>query len=281
MAAPEVLIGTSGYAFDDWTGPFYPPRMAAKKKLGFYVERFAALELNASFYRLPDPAWMEDLAGRVPPHYPVVVKAYRGITHCDGTEPEPLPRFRDALAPLTAAGKLGAVLVQYPQRVHNHTANRTAMLAVVGALTQAALPVVVEFRHRSWDTEAVRRLLRERGASWVAVDMPELPDLPQRSVDADAPLGFVRFHGRNSDTWYGDDGSLRYDYSYRDDELLSWVPAVRDWTAKERRIFLFFNNCHRAQSVASARRMSELLVEAGLAAPLPEPPPLPEQQTLF
>lgn len=273
-----VLTGTSGYAFDDWTGPFYPPRLPARAKLAFYAQRFPALELNSTFYRLPTAEWLADVADRLPPGYPLVVKAFQGLTHGPAT-PDPLPAFRDACTPLKARGMLGGVLLQFPQRVHRDADARARLVALLQGLR--GLDPIVEFRHRSWDADAVRTLLADHGAAWCCVDAPPLPDLLPPVVAATADLGCVRFHGRNAVTWYGGDGPLRYDWTYADAELHGWLPGIRELAGKTRRLFLFFNNCHRAQSVAAARRMGALLAEAGLAPPLPEPPPPPRQGELF
>ena len=274
----EILIGTSGYSFDDWTGPFYPPRLPAREKLRFYAERFPALELNSTFYRLPTAAWLSDLADRLPDGYPVVVKCFQGITHDQGGA-DTVAAFRDACAPLVERAMLGGVLVQYPQRLHNTADARARLIDVLRGLD--GLAPIVEFRHRTWDRDAVRALLRDHGAAWCCVDAPSLPDLLPPVVVATADLAVLRFHGRNGATWYGGDGPLRYDYAYRDDELAWWLPGISELSGKARRIFLFFNNCNRAQSVDSARLMSDLLVERGLAALLPAPPPRPTQGTLF
>ena len=274
----EILVGTSGYAFDDWTGPFYPPRLPAREKLRFYAARFPALELNSTFYRLPTAEWLADVADRLPPGYPVVVKAFQGLTH-DRTAPDPLPAFRDACGALAARGMLAGVLLQFPQRVHNDAEARARLVALLDGLR--GLTPIVEFRHRGWDADTVRALLADHGAAWCCVDAPPLPDLLPPVVAATADVGVIRFHGRNAATWYGGDGPLRYDWAYSDAELSGWLPGIRDLAGKVRRLFLFFNNCHRAQSVAAARRMGALLAESGLAPPLPEPAPGPRQGELF
>lgn len=278
MADAPVVVGTSGYTFDDWAGAFYPAGLPAKARLDYYVARFAALELNATFYRLPTAEWLADFDRRTPPGYPIVVKAYRGLTH-DPETPDPLPAFRDALVPLVAAGKLGAVLLQYPQRLHASREARDAIQQVARRLAPA--PVVAEFRHASWAAPDARAWLDAIGVGWCVTDLPALPGLPPTVPAATGPCAYVRLHGRNAVTWHAGEGSLRYDWTYGPDVLRrEWVPVIRDLAAARRRVFVFFNNCHRGQAAGDARALADLLAAEGLAAP-PIPPPEPVQGTLF
>ena len=118
----NILIGTSGYSFLDWVGPFYAAGTQQKDMLDQYVRNFQAVEINFSFYRIPTAKTMEGIARRTPPGYRIWVKANQAVTHEGNLSVT--PAFRDGIAPVAAAGKLAGVLLQWPQRFHRTIENR-------------------------------------------------------------------------------------------------------------------------------------------------------------
>ncbi len=273
-----IRVGTSGWSFPDWVGPFYPEGMKDRDLLPFYAARFRALEWNATHYRPPSPEACAALAAKTPAGFAIVVKAYRGITH-EPEDPDPLPTFRDALAPLAAAGKLGGVLLQYPQRLHATAEARRRVAGTARALGD--VPVVAEFRHRTWATPESLRFLRDSGIGFCCVDEPDLPDLMPRIAEATGRVGYLRFHSRDASAWYGEGERDRYDYLYSDAEMSEWLTALRDLAATTVRTFVFFNNCHRGQAAQNARAFARILAREGLAPPQPQPPEPPKQTSLF
>ena len=122
----EILIGTSGFYYEDWVGPFYPPAMAKKDFLAFYSEAFSVLELNFTYYRLPKASQAEQMIDRSGGGLTFVVKAHRGLTHeiSDISLKETLSLFLEGISPFMEKGSLGAVLLQFPQSFHYTTKNR-------------------------------------------------------------------------------------------------------------------------------------------------------------
>ncbi|GBD36868.1 hypothetical protein HRbin36_01996 [bacterium HR36] len=265
----EVWIGTSGYSFPDWVGPFYPPNTPAGRMLRYYARHFPLTELNYTFYRVPTPRELIHLVEKAPAGFRFVVKLYQSITH--ELKQEDAPAFQEALAAMSQTGALLGVLAQFPERFHNAKQTR----AWVEQLAQwfGNYTLAVEFRHRSWDRETIRRWLHGLNVLQVSVDVPPLPTIfPTKLVLTDSTL-YLRLHSRRAATWYADD-KARYDYLYKDEELLEWVEAMRQ--ARPRRAWILFNNCHRGQAAINAQRMEKLLRSFPQDFNLVPPPAYPE-----
>lgn len=257
--AARIFIGTSGYSYDDWLGYFYPPKLPRSKMLEYYAQEFPFTEVNSSFYALPSPKMCEGLAKKTPANFVFTVKAHKSMTHeRPGNVEEFAKRFLFALQPLLGAGKLGAVLLQFPYSFHNTPENRR-YLAKLNALF-STVPAVVEFRHHTWTGKATWDFLRELGLGYTCVDEPALKGLVRPAVVCTAPVAYVRFHGRNAAKWWNHEQAYeRYDYLYTEEELREWVPGIKSLAAEAERVFVAFNNHYRGQAVINARMLREML----------------------
>jgi uncharacterized protein YecE (DUF72 family) len=171
---------------------------------------------------------------------------------------------REALAPLAAAGKLGAVLFQFPPWFLRSRDNREYLRSLPERLP--GWPLAVEFRGGGWmDDDAAAgtlRLLEDAGLAYVGVDEPEgFPNSTPPLTAITAPLGMVRLHGRNAGTWESRTGAAsdRFKYLYSDDELEEWVPKVRELAATADTVHVLFNNNYEDWGMQNARRMAHLL----------------------
>lgn len=252
----KLRIGTSGYVFDDWVGPFYPKGLARAQFLPFYARHFPVVEINATYYRIPPPRTMAVLAARTPPEFRFVVKAHRSMTHEASRDEAVYRAFEQTLLPLRESGKLDGVLAQFPFGVKNTAAARAHLTFLRERLADA--PLWAEFRHASWDRPAVHEFLRRTGTGYCAVDEPRLDGLMPGTCVATTPLGYVRFHGRNAATWWGG-GHERYDWNYAEEELGEWLDRIRDLAARTDRTYVFFNNCYMGRAVRGARLLRRLL----------------------
>jgi uncharacterized protein YecE (DUF72 family) len=267
----EILIGTSGYSFADWIGPFYPPGTRSSEFLEFYARQFPVVEVNATYYRIPEPRVLATMEKKTPDGFRFVVKANQAFTHERSLDPELVRRFGALLVPLKDAGKYDGILLQFPWGFRRTPDNRRHLLALREAF--AGEPLWAEFRHASWLTDSLEPSLREHRIGFCAVDEPELPGLlpPMAMVTTDA--AYVRFHGRNAANWWGPRGAAagqprgdRYDWNYSREELSSWLDKIARLAEQSRRVYLFFNNCHAGQAARSAKLMQELLRQQGLLA---------------
>ena len=318
MEDARVLVGTCS-----WTDPtlvketdWYPRRsMSAAERLAYYSSRFPIVEVDSTYYFPPTPELVGTWVQRTPADFTMNVKAWSLLTghptlpnslwpdlqdevapecrdrrrlYASHLSPaavdESWERFRHSLMPLHSAGKLGAVLLQYPRWVGPRDAAREAIVDARRRLPD--YPVCVEFRNPRWlqsdDCESTLELLEANRIAFVCVDAPQgLPSSMPRVVATTSDLAVVRFHGRNAATWERHVGSAaeRFRYRYRQAELADWVPKVRELAASAREVHLLMNNCYRDHGVVNAAQFAELLggdAGAGDGAS----PAEPEQETL-
>ena len=255
----EIYIGTSGYYYDDWKGLFYPDNLKKKDYLAHYALHFNVVELNFTYYRLPEYRQIRGMVEKVENRLLFVVKAYRGITHeiSDNAIDTVLPRFLDGIAPLIEKNILGVVLLQFPHDFHYTDSNRVYLKDLLEAVKP--FPVCIEFRNREWLRDSVYSGLRELCAGFVCVDEPDLPGLIPPMALGTSKLGYIRFHGRNKNNWYGTDSTSRYDYMYSEEELREWLPRINELSGKTEKLFIFFNNHAKSQAVTNARMLINLL----------------------
>jgi len=247
----------------------------AEQRLRYYAERFTTVEVDSTYYRLPDEEMVSSWNERTPDGFVMHVKAFGMMTRHpvraeqlppDLREGAPLndrgsvdrpprelraeafARFHAALEPLRSAGKLGGILLQFPSYVVAKDLSRDYLAWAVEQL-RGDRPLV-EFRHRSWLDEENRAetlaFLEELGAAHVVVDAPktEAKNLVPTVVAATSPLAYVRMHGRNAGTWNvrGGSASDRFDYLYAEDELREWTGPLGELAESAEEVYVLFNN---------------------------------------
>lgn len=255
MVATKYIVGTSGFSFADWVGPYYPPGTRSGDMFDYYARHFEAVELNFTFYAIPNQTTIAKLSGNSPPGFAFWIKANQSFTHqCDLREAS---TFLDALEPMRQDSKLAGILLQFPQSFHRSAENRKYLASAIEALCAERL--AVEFRHRSWEHPSVAGGLRERNVTLVVPDVPDLPGL-YRTAKAilTSDTGYLRLHSRNKANWYAGDRD-RYDYRYSDSELRD---LLEQWSQVEQqagRIYTFFNNCHGGQAAQNAESFRRIL----------------------
>jgi len=253
-----ILIGTSGFSYKDWVGPYYPPKLPQKDWLTFYAREFKTCELDFTYYRLPEARTLERMAAKVSTGFLFTLKAPRELTHERTDNEAAFAQFVAALTPLLEAGKFGCILAQFPYSFHANRTNRDYL----GFLRQhlGDLPVVVEFRNAGWLTPENFAFLRENRLGFCCVDEPRLKGLIPPVAEVTAETAYVRFHGRNAQKWWQHDEAWeRYDYTYSDEELAEWVPKIKSLDQRAERTFIFANNHWQAQAVGTARQLRMLL----------------------
>jgi uncharacterized protein YecE (DUF72 family) len=281
---PRVRVGTSGWSYPagngTWNGIFYPPpgrrpRGSGKfDELKFYAEHFDTVEINSTFYRIPSVSTAQSWARRTPKDFDFSLKLYQKFTHPEmfhaatGADPLDLGRadvdeFRKAIDPLASAGKLGALLAQFPASFKNEADSRGYLEWLLEQFRDYEL--AVELRHRSWsdDPKPTLKLLGEFGAAWTQIDEPKFKDsIRQNLVPALSEVEganvktfyYLRLHGRNAAQWWKHDKSEdRYNYLYTAQELAPFAEAVQEATRKDvKKAYLYANNHFSAKSVANA-----------------------------
>ncbi len=257
-AQGRLLVGCSGFSYDDWQGAFYPEGLAKEERLAHYALFFPFVELNFSYYQMPSARCLLAMAERTPSSFHFSIKAHRSLTH----EPsevwkEDAELFRTAVLPLAEHDRLACVILQLPYRFHYTIENRVYLGQLMDELEP--FPLAVEFRNSDWQNERVREELERRKAALLCVDEPELPRLPRPEAVVTAPFAYVRFHGRNAEAWWTGDNSSRYDYDYSDEELRSWLPRIATLRASALVTYVAFNNHVKGRAVTNARHLKELV----------------------
>jgi uncharacterized protein YecE (DUF72 family) len=239
-----LLIGTSGWQYRDWRGSFYPRDLAQKGWLEYYAERFATVEVNNTFYRLPERATFEAWAERTPADFCFVIKASRFLTHVRRLkEPaEPVHRMLDHAAGL--GSKLGAVLIQLPPNLRADPGRLEDTLARF----PAGLRVAVEPRHETWFVDDLYELLTRHDIALCLTDRAGR----RGPIERTAGWTFLRFH----------EGTARPQPCYGDAALATWIERLAGrWSASDD-CYVFFNNDPRACAVRNAARLAQLAERA-------------------
>jgi len=238
----EFRVGTSGWSYPNWVGPFYPEGLKQNQWLAHYAERFSTVELNASFYRPPMANMLKGWQRRTPDDFRFAVKAWRMITHsakladCD----EYLGAFFERLEPL--ADKVGLVLFQLPPSLSADPERLDGFLGKLPAGTRAAF----EFRHSSWHDEATYEVLRRHNQAFVPFELAG--EWAPRIATAD--FVYVRLHGREA----------KYRGQYDEAALDDWVGWLRAQLTEGRDAYVYFDNTDEADhAVRDAQRLAAKL----------------------
>ncbi len=254
-----ILTGTSGYDYKDWKGVFYDESISRKEYPAFYSRFFSTVELNFTYYRMPTPDHLRDLFSRFRNDMIFSIKSHKSLTHeVDGQWKEQARLLMDATEVL--GENLGAVLFQFPFSFHYTKENRRYLDLLLRET--GAFPIVVEFRNGEWLNRRVFDGLRDRNTGFCCTDMPQLKGLPASLDMVTGDIGYIRFHGRNKESWWTGNSAERYNYLYSREELESWVPRIEEMALNTKKFFIYFNNHWGGRAAENARMMQELLGEA-------------------
>jgi len=240
MDEDRLRIGTSGWTYDDWAGRFYPNGVRGGDRLTYYCSRFNAVEVNATFYRLPTEAMIAAWNARMPPGFHLVLKGPRTITHHRRLRatPEDLSMFFERALRLQ---RLEVVLWQLPPSLRFDADLLSCFLQRLPTPPRHA----VEFRHASWWNQDTARILSMHGAAWVSLSHPTLPS----EVRPTADFLYLRFHGLGHDL---------YRWNYSRHELASWVERLSPYLPGQT-LYAFFNNDFEAHAPANAETFRALV----------------------
>jgi uncharacterized protein YecE (DUF72 family) len=297
-----VRIGTCSWADEALSKHWYPHGVPAGERLAYYAQHFDTVEVDSTYYRLPAEPMVAKWAERTPDDFVMHVKAF-GLMTRHPVKLEALPpdlrddaptdergrvdrpsrefrrevfrRFLEALEPLRSSGRLGGLLFQFP----SYVVYKDASLDYIKWARELVGDddMLVEFRHVSWFDDEHRAdtlaFLEDIGAANVIVDAPRIEGAKNLSPTVPAltnEIAYVRFHGRNAETWNkrGGSASERFDYLYSEEELAEWVDPLRELSEQAEQAYAFFNNNatspdgrggRMAQAAANAKALQQLL----------------------
>ena len=274
----NIRIGTAGWNYKDWYGIVYPKKPGKEfKELDYLANFFDTVEINSTFYRPPNPhmgyAWIQKVAHN--PRFKFTAKLWQRFTH-DRREfgPTEVHQFTEGIDPLAEAGKLGAILCQFPWSFKNDEAGREWLVTII--MTFKEFPLVVEVRHASWDTPEAYEFLDKHGVGFAAIDQPVIGKSIAPKAVRTGKIGYIRMHGRNYEAWFPkkgmenlteEDKFARYDYLYTEEELEEWVEKIRTIAEEARETYVMQNNHPKGQAVCNAFQIRAKLGEKRMKMP--------------
>ena len=281
-----IYVGTCGYSYRDWIGPFYPGTTRQEEMLPFYANSFRAVEIDASYYGVLKTDTVVGMNARTPPDFRFCFKVPQTVTHPPDTTVKRIhgdaAAFVESVMPVVEAKKFGCALIQFPNSFKPADSTHAYLQNVVDAL--APLRLVAEFRNRDWQTPATHELLSELDVGWCNVDMPSYETLLHAGSDVTSAVGYVRFHGRNAAQWWTGDNTTRYDYDYSPTDLEPWTGRLAEIDERAETTYAFFNNHARGNAARNAEMFIDMLRERyGTAADevIPKRTRRPAQGSLF
>src|ERR1043166_7614424 len=270
-ALRDIRVGPAGWSYADWRGRVYPESGGTKfDTLALVSKYFDTAEINSTFYHPPSPETARSWLQRVEhnPNFIFTAKLYRTFTHERGkatAEDEKL--FREGIDPLMEAGKLGAVLIQFPWSFKNEIEERNYLNQLAGRFKE--YPLVVELRHESWNNPRVLQTLEDLGVGLCDIDQPQFANSIKPSAEVTSSIGYIRLHGRNYQNWFRAEANVmeRYDYLYSRDDLHQWIDRIREVSDKAKQTFVITNNHARGQSLVNAFEILAQLEEDRVPGP--------------
>jgi len=272
----DLYVGPAGWSYKDWQGIVYPKNPdPAFKPLEFIAEMFDTVEINSTFYHPANPfmsrAWVRKVSHN--PRFLFTAKLWQRFTH--DRRPfgsDEIRAVREGIDPLAQSNRLGAVLCQFPWSYKNDENSRGWLAGLIDAFRE--YPLVMEFRHSSWDSDSIHDFLEQKGVSLASIDQPVIG----RSIEPKAvrvgSIGYVRLHGRNYKAWFPSNKKTekpskmsRYDYLYSDTEIREWADKIRFIHQGAKQTFVIQNNHPWGQAVANSLQLMEALGETDIQAP--------------
>jgi uncharacterized protein YecE (DUF72 family) len=269
----RVRIGPAGWSYKDWNGVVYPAKPGSKfDPLEYLAQFFDTIEINSSFYRPPaattTEAWVKRVAHN--PDFVFTAKLPQIFTHERGkATSEDEKAFCEGIDPLMKAGKLGALLLQFPWSFKNTDEDRLYLTKLLTRLEE--YPLVVEVRHSSWNSPRVLESLEEQGVGLCNIDQPLFSKSIKPAAVSTSPVGYVRLHGRNYQNWFRDQAPRdeRYNYLYTVEELDPWIDRIKEIAAHTKETYVITNNHFRGKAVVNAIEIKAALSEERVPAPAP------------
>ena len=283
MALRQIRVGTAGWSYKDWEGIFYPLGMQRRKQhpLEILARCFDVVEINTSFYGHIKPElarlWIRRV-NEVNPQFIFTAKLHRSFTHSPLAVMEPTSAAtirpndedeklaREGLDALATAGKLGALLIQFPVSFKNTSLNRDYLETLLRQFIE--YPRVVEVRHSSWDNPQTIHDFERQNVSFCNIDQPLIGHSLEATEHVTAPVGYVRLHGRNYEQWFEHEQPHdRYNYLYSEGEISKWKPRVEEIACKTEVTYVVANNHFQGKAAVNGLQLKHMLTGRKVLAP--------------
>ena len=265
-----IRIGPAGWSYKDWIGIVYPmPKPRGFHELSFLATYFDTIEINNCFYRPFAPkvsaGWAERVAANA--RFRFTAKLWRGFTHERNATAADEQEFKDGLAPLVDAGRLGPLLMQFPWSFRNTEENREYVARLRDRFGDYSL--VLEVRHASWSEPGTLDTLERLDLGICNIDQPLFKRSVKPTALATSSVGYIRLHGRNYQAWFTENKHVgeRYDYLYSPDELDPWIDRIKAVEHAVKETYVIANNHFRGKAVVNAVELSAILKGEPVPAP--------------
>jgi uncharacterized protein YecE (DUF72 family) len=270
-----IRVGPAGWNYRDWNGVVYPkPKPRGFDELTYISEYFDVVEINSSYYGPPRPSsakkWIESVSSN--PRFRFTAKLFHSFTHERQPAPNDEKEFKEGIAPIIEAGRLGALLLQFPWSFKFSQENRQYMVALQKRFPE--YPLVVEVRHASWLDKEILDLLSELGVGICNIDQPLFHRSVKPAAHVTSGIGYVRLHGRNYRNWFSAKADVRdrYDHLYSPNELDPWITRSKQIAQDAEETYVISNNHNLGKATVNALEFLSVLK----GKPVPAPPQLLE-----
>jgi len=242
----NIRIGTSGFHYKHWKGPFYPAKHPNHKMLEHYLQHFDTVELNNSFYRLPDVSALENWRESTPSNFVFAVKASQFITHKKKLK-DPENAIDNFLPRVEHLGKkLGPVLFQLPPKWQVNRERLEALLTILPRVVRFAF----EFRETSWMKLEINRVLEHFNAAFCIYELAGY----RSALDVTADFTYVRLHGPSG----------KYQGSYSEERLQAWARQIEQWARQLKAIYVYFDNDQHGYAASNALTLRKMIFGSDL-----------------
>ncbi|MBV8808908.1 MAG: DUF72 domain-containing protein [Acidobacteriaceae bacterium] len=265
-----IRIGPAGWNYKDWAGIVYPAvRPCGFSEPGYLANYFDTLEINTSFYGPPQPEtarkWTQAISHN--PHFKFTAKLWRGFTHERNAKFEDEKLFKAGMEPIAAAGRLDALLLQFPISFKNTPENLAYLRALTARFQEYAL--VIEIRHASWNQEQVIEVLSDLSIGLCNIDQPLLGRALKPSAHSTSRVGYIRLHGRNYKSWFSENSQAheRYDYLYSTEELEPWIDRIKTVSTQTEDTYVVSNNHYLGKAAVNAIEIASIFRGEPVNAP--------------
>ncbi|MCR4422115.1 MAG: DUF72 domain-containing protein [Spirochaetales bacterium] len=249
----DYYIGTAGFSYRDWEGIFYPK---AKDKLEYYSSIFNFVEINSTFYSIPEKQFFTSFSKRLKKDFMVSIKANKTFTHQNNWSSNELISFFELTKILE--DKLLCILFQFPYSFHNDKENLKKIENI--KKLSSNINIAIEVRHKSFMEDTFLNFCKDNNLIFVNIDQPQISyNLSLTTICTNDKISYFRFHGRKKDTWFSDniESYERYNYTYTEKEIDELKDAIVK--NKSEKIIISFNNHYKAKAVINAIELMEKL----------------------
>ena len=257
-----IYLGTGGYSDDDLVGVLYPDHAKKSDYLRHYADNYAAVEINSSFYAPIGRKAFEGMLEKSQGQLQFAIKLHQDFSHLGKGTAKHAASFIEAIAPIVAADKLVALLLQFPHGFDRTMRHRQYLANIVSWFE--GVPLTIEFRHPSWHIAEVIDSFKQHQLIWCSVDYPAVEGLPPSGLIVTSRRSYMRLHGNNRNWWDAHSAAERHDYRYTEQDMQRLATQIANKQHQFDDLFIFFQNTVKGHAVYNIAMLRQALQQLGL-----------------